>query len=145
MVLFPIGFLLVLILFAISYTGEQFSSEPTEDFSNVSGNVGGEDTYVEVEGGGSYSFNIWDTAGAIIILTIATSAGIVAGFNILGSGMSDTSQGMIFDAILFGGLWGCLSAIVMYFMFANTLTTLLWSVITIIYIIGIGAHMGRNG
>ena len=144
MMLIPIAFLLVLLLFAVSYTGEEYDSSPTEDYSNSSIVINGTDASVEVPEAGSYTFDMWTTAGSLVILTAAVAAGILAGISILGSGLSETSQNLIFNSILFGGLWACLSAVVADFMFATTGTTLLWTVLTVVYVIGIGAHMSNG-
>ena len=59
----------------------------------------------------------------------------------IGSGLSDTSQKMLFDSVLFGGIWACLSVASIDFMFVNAYTSILWLVLTMIYIIGVGSHM----
>lgn len=141
LILIPVAFMLLLTLFAFTYTGIQFTGI-SSDNSNVSGiTIDGEPTQVEIDNAGSYEFNIWSTAGIILILTAATAVGIVAGLSVLGSGISVLSQKMLFDSVLFGGLWACLSAATVGIVFGNQFVALLWMVLTIMYVIGIGSHM----
>jgi hypothetical protein len=139
--LFPLGFMIVLSIFAVAYTGETYDSGITEDYSNVTGNIEGDPTYVEIPEAGSYEFDIWTTAGIMLILTGAIAAAIVAGISVLGSGLGGISQSLILNSILFGGLWACLSAVAQEFVFSNDYTSILWTFLSITYIIGVGSHM----
>lgn len=88
-------------------------------------------------------FDIWDSNGAMVILIAAMAIGIIAGITVLGSGITILSQGMIFDGILFLGLWACLTILSRELMFVNYVTGLLWVSLTSMYVIGLGSHMGR--
>ena len=141
MIMFPMALMLLLSVFAMIYTSTTYAPDSTEDFSNISTDVDGDPTYVEIPDAGSYTFDIWGNSGFLLILAAAITVGILAGINVLGSGLSDTSQKMLFDSVLFGGIWACLSVASIDFMFVNAYTSILWLVLTMIYIIGVGSHM----
>ena len=141
MLLFPMALMLILSMYGMIYTGYTYTPDSTEDYSNTSADVDGDPTYVDIPEAGSYTFDVWDNSGFLLILTAAIAIGVIAGVNFLGSGLSDTSQKMLFDSVLFGGIWACLSVAAVDFMFVNTYTSLLWLILTMVYIIGVGSHM----
>ena len=142
MLLFPMALMLLLSVYGMIYTGYTYTPEPTQNYSSIDGvDINGTPSSVEIPEAGSYTFDIWDNSGFLLILTAAIAIGVVAGVNFLGSGLSDTSQKMLFDSVLFGGIWACLSVASVDFMFVNTYTSLLWLILTMVYIIGVGSHM----
>lgn len=141
MLLFPIAVMLLLSVFGMIYTGATYAPDSTEDYSNSTVDVDGDPTYVDIPEAGSYTFDIWGNSGFLLILAAAITVGILAGINVLGSGLSEASQKMLFDSVLFGGIWACLSVASVDFMFVNAYSSLLWLVLTMIYIIGVGSHM----
>lgn len=145
LLMFPMGFMFVLSIVAVITTNATFLSDPTEDYEHQTGTIIQGDTgNITVPNAGSHTFNMWLATGAMVILVIAISVGIIAGLNILGSGLSPVSQTMIFNATLYGGLWACLSVVSRDYLFTTTILTLLWISITVIYILGIGSEMTGN-
>lgn len=145
LLIFPLAFMLLLTIFSMVYAGAVYSPDSTPDYSTIDGiEINGSPTSVEIPEAGSYTFDIWDTTGFLLILTAAIAIGILAGINFLGSGLSETSQKMLFDSVLFGGVWGCLSIVSSDFMFSIAYTALLWLCLTLIYIIGVGMHMTQS-
>jgi hypothetical protein len=55
------------------------------------------------------------------------------------------SQSLIFNGILFGGLWACLTAVSADMLFEFVITQMLWVFLTISYIIGMGIHLNGYG
>jgi hypothetical protein len=147
MMLIPLGFMLVLTMFAAIYTGNmETATGTTDDYSNSSGIDTSEGSgYVDIPSGGSHTFNLWSTEGVIAILITAIAVGIVAGIKVLGSGLSDMSQSLIFNGVLFGGLWACLSIVSSTIFFINPITEIFWVFLTISYIIGMGIHLNGYG
>lgn len=147
MMLIPLGFMLILTMFAAMYTGNMSSGTgTTDDYSNSSGiNTTEGSGYVDVPSGGSHTFNIFSTEGVIAILIAAIAVTIVAGIKVLGSGLNDMSQNLIFNGILFGGLWACLTIISSTMLFGYVYTELLWVFLTVTYIIGMGIHLNGYG
>jgi hypothetical protein len=145
--LIPLGFMLVLTMFAAIYTGNmETATGTTDDYSNSSGIDTSEGSgYVDVPSGGSHTFNIWSTEGVILILVTAIAVTIIAGIKVLGSGLNDMSQSLIFNGILFGGLWACLTAVSADMLFEFVITQMLWVFLTIAYIIGMGIHLNGYG
>lgn len=142
MLLFPLSIMLILSVYGMIYTGLTYTADATENYSTIDGvDINGTPSSVDIPSAGSYSFDIWSNSGFLLILTAAIAIGVVAGVNFLGSGLSDTSQKMLFDSVLFGGIWACLAVAAVDFMFVNAYTSLLWLVLTMIYIIGVGSHM----
>jgi hypothetical protein len=134
-------------MFAAIYTGNmETATGTTDDYSNSSGIDTSEGSgYVDVPSGGSHTFNIWSTEGVILILVTAIAVTIIAGIKVLGSGLNDMSQSLIFNGILFGGLWACLTAVSADMLFEFVITQMLWVFLTIAYIIGMGIHLNGYG
>jgi hypothetical protein len=146
MMLIPLGFMLILTMFMAIYTGNMDSGTgTTDDYGNSSGIDTSEGSgYVDIPSGGSHTFNIWSTEGVILILSVAIAVGIIAGIKVIGSGLSVFSQSLIFNGILFGGLWACLTIISSEFLFIGVITEMLWIFLTVTYIIGMGIHLNGN-
>lgn len=147
LLMFPLAFMFILTIYATVYSGTYSGTGHSADYTNQSGTeIQGESGTVEIPNADTQDFNIWDSGAgyAMVILVAAIAIGIVAGIKILGSGLSDMSQGMIFNGILFLGLWSCLTIVSSAFLFYTEIVTILWMFITMIYIIGLGIHLNGN-
>ena len=147
LLIFPMAFMFLLTIFATVYTGIYYSGQ-TGDYSNQSGTeIQGETGTVEIPNAGTKTYNIWQsgTGYAMVILIGAVAIGIIAGIKILGSGLSDPSQSMIFNGILFLGLWACLTVISSQFLFDTSIAIILWISLTMIYVVGLGIHINPSG
>jgi hypothetical protein len=144
LLIFPLAVMFLLTIFSVIYTGEQYvGSSP--DLNNNSGIIIQNETgTVDVPGADPMEFNIWETTGALVILAAAIAVGIVAGFKILGSGFNEFSQSLMFNAILFLGLWAVLTIVSADLMFDTAMITLLWVGLTMTYIIGMGVHLANS-
>jgi hypothetical protein len=147
MMLIPLGvmfFLTIIVnLYASSFeTGVGDDYVPDGEFV-VIGDGTEQTGEIDIPTSEPQEFDIWDSNGAMVILIAAMAIGILAGITVLGSGITILSQGMIFDGILFLGLWACLTLLSRELMFVNYVTGLLWVSLTSMYVIGLGSHMGR--
>lgn len=146
MMIFPLGFMLILTLFSALYSSGSYIGS-SEDYSNVTGiSVDDANRTVQIPNAGSKTFNIW-TSGlgyAMVILYAAIATGTIAGIKFLGSGLSDLSQSIIFNSILFLGLWAVLSVASSHYMFDSSVTIFIWVGMTTVYIVGMGIHINGN-
>lgn len=99
---------------------------------------------VTVPSSGSHRISIATPALILGIVAAALVVGIAGGIRILGSGISDQAEMMLFNIVLFMGFWACLTIVSSQFLFSNIILTLFYLIITIIYVIGFGLHVNRN-
>lgn len=143
LLMFPLAFMFLLSVFTFAYTGITLKGS-SQDYSDQGGvTVQNESGSVDIPQAGSHEYNIWesDSIGALVILLSAIAIGIVAGITVLGSGLKEFSQSLIFQSILFLGLWACLTVITSYFMFQNEITSIFWISLTTIFVMGFGIHV----
>jgi hypothetical protein len=81
----------------------------------------------------------------MVILIAAMAIGIIAGFGLFGSGLTEMSQGMIFSGILFLGLWASLSIVSVRYLFDSGILSLFWVSLTVMFVVGVGTHMTNSG
>lgn len=62
-------------------------------------------TGVDIPGAGPQTFDIWGSTGALAVLILALTLGIVAGIGFLGSGLGPHAQKLIFMGTAYLGLW----------------------------------------
>lgn len=145
LVMLPLGIMLLLTIYASVYTGEEYVTDSvdlgTVDEMQINGTPTGQ---IELPGD-SEEFNMWGLEGAFIILIIAIALGIAAGIRVLGSGLSDEAGHIIFASTVYLGLWGVLTIVVTDFMFGTLLISMLWLILTIIYVIGVTMDINGTG
>ena len=100
-----------------------------------------------IPGASPQSFDIWGLGGALIILIAAIAVGTVAGVSILGSGLSTTSQRIIFSSVVYFGLWAVLTVVTSTLIFGvgGTVFTLVYIVLTILFVIGFASEINTSG
>jgi len=138
LLMFPFAILFLLTLFALIYTGVSFSSS-TEDISaNFNGSYKIAATHQSYSG---FSMN-----SLILILLAGLAVATIAGFNLFGSGLSTTAQKIIFNSVIFGGIWAILSVITGQLMFNDPVGIIFyfWMILTILYIIGITVQIDNS-
>lgn len=89
----------------------------------------------------TFTINMTDTTIILAILIAGIGVAVVAGVNILGSGLSDTSQSVLFNSVVFLGLWAVLTVFSANLIFTEDLMKLLYVVITIVFVIGLAMHI----
>jgi len=142
---FPLAFMYLVSIFVFLDTAIE-PSGTSPDFSDsdqITINEDGVDknSTVQIPSAGSYTFNLWETAGILYILLTAVALGVVASIGILGSGLSGLGQNLIFNSVLFLGMWACLTVVSAEFMFENFIMTLIYMVMTMMFVTGLGMHM----
>ena len=145
LLLFPLAFMFIITIFSSISLGETYLGSSGNYSSTDEITVGNESGSVDIPGAGEHEFDIWDSLGVIVILNVAIVIGIVAGIHILGSGITNFSQSLIFNAILFLGLWACLSVTSGMYFFTDTIAMLLWIGLTMTYVIGLSLHLNKAG
>jgi len=136
-IVFPLSILLMIVVINFiggnTLSGDGFAVNTTGD-STINGTTS---TY-EAQGGGIFGFDLFSGDGLLVTMIALGAVGIVAGIQLFGSGLSETSQRMIVLSVSFLGLWGALSI-----MAKDTITEgtgwfgiILYLVLTIIYGIG---------
>lgn len=146
LILIPLTIMLMLTVINITYDpSAHYNSNTTEINTETNVTINGSNTHIETPGAGSQAFSLDSASLVLIILITALAVGIVAGINVFGSGLSDTSQRFIFNSVSFLGLWGVLTIVTGTLIFTAPLLVLLWIVLTIILVIGLAIHIGAGG
>jgi hypothetical protein len=144
LLLFPLIFLFILTVVSFIFTSALYTSETT-NYTELSGvTIDDEEKEIEIDESTQQTVDIWDASQFIIIIVIALGVSIVAGIQFIGSGLTILSQKMLFNSIVFMGLWGCLSLISADLLFINSYTSLSWIILTVCYFIGFGAHVSES-
>lgn len=60
---------------------------------------------IDIPGAGDQTFDIWGSTGAMVVLILALTLGIVAGIGVLGTGLGPHAQKLIFMGTSYLGLW----------------------------------------
>ena len=84
-------------------------------------------------------FDAWLATGIMALLAGALVIGGAAGIRALGSGLSDTTQQMIFQAAIYLGLWASFSIMASIYLMdsdLNNMGLMLWIFLTVLYVIG---------
>lgn len=142
LLIIPLAIMLMLTIYGMVYTDSSITAS-SEDLNVGSGGVNG--TTVDVPGAGAQTFNLDSSATVLAILIAAIAVGIAAGVNILGSGLSDTAQDIIFNSVLFFGIWAVLTAFASNVIFVDSIMITIYVVLTIIFTIGLGMQIGSRG
>ena len=117
----------------------------TGNYSNTSGIIiDDEEHYIDSDSGKSQSIELWAVGAFLILLGIALAAGIVSGISFVGSGLTDTSQKMIFLSIMFLGLWGALTVISTTIFFDNIIMTVIWLNLSFTFVVGLAFEINGD-
>jgi hypothetical protein len=146
MMVFPLGVMIVVSLFAVVYSGLTYSDTLPEqtNFGNITFNdtssdqtaTGGTDT-------GIVSIDFWTVFTAIIILGGSIAIGIASGIAAFGFHLSERAQSLIFNSSLFLGLWVSLSVIILDIIFGSTVLMIGYIGLSIMYMVGLGMGLGE--
>ncbi len=141
LLMFPIAFMGLFAIYGMIWTGQTYQSS-TGGYDSPTGYV---DPYAGDVNTSYASEKDFTSTGLILILSLAIAGGIIAGVKFLGSGLSDTSQQMIFQITLFGTLWAVFSIMAATFLYSNILGVTFWTILTLMYVIGIGSQISNSG
>lgn len=138
LLIFPLAIMFMITIFSAIYGNNLQTSS-----GNVT--VNGSSVDIAIPSGGSQHFNIWSgPTAALTVLMAAMVLGGIAGIHFLGSGLSDFSQRLIFNAIAFLGLWACLTVFISFIVFSSTVFSIFWMILTVIFVIGFVVHMSQG-
>lgn len=142
--LFPLGFMLIISLIGMWYNPSFSFSGQSDDWSSTPG--GYNNTTVNVPGASPVAINLNSSTTILALLLGAIAVGIAGGVSILGSGLSGNAQNVLFNSVIFLGLWGVLSLFGASVIFnSNDAMLFLWIVLTIIFVIGLASHISEGG
>ena len=146
---FPLGLMFLITAYSIIASGETYEGE-TDDWSEsgemtINGTIGDDTGYAIIPEADPLNINLWFAGAALILLTAAVAVGVASGFSILGSGLTTFSQKLLFNVILYLGLWAALTVVSSTFFFDTPLLTLSWMGITTMYVAGVGLQMTSSG
>ena len=146
-IFYPLLILIVVSLFTqlYYYDSATFNSDEIQE-QNLIGNqtLTGEESELELEQGNlSLGFDM--TVGMVSIIISAVALGLI-GLNILGSGLDPQAVKIIWNGIVFYGLWAIFS-VMGYNSIVSipTFGVLFWFMMTFIYSLGVFGKMGSGG
>ena len=140
----PLAFMFLVSIFVFLSTAVEpmGTTNDLSDSNNIT--INGTDSKtgsVEIPSAGSQSFNLWEIGGMLAMLLIAISLGIIASIGILGSGLGGLGENLIFNSVLFLGIWACLTVVSSELMFDNIIMIIVYMTMTMMYVVGFGLHV----
>ena len=149
LLMFPLAILILCALFQITM-GEapeyEFSLLQNDIDVEIPNGIGGEwDITIIDKDWVSFTVDLYSPEALLTLLVAAIAIGILAGVRVVSSGLSESSGGLVLNAIIFMGLWGVLSIVSTPMFFdesfnlpdsAVNVGLMLWMVLTICYSIG---------
>ena len=149
LLVFPLGILLTLTVFSVAFSGQTLLGTMDEEvnFSDLDGiTINGTDSgSVELPQVPNQKFDVWSLKGALVILAIALVLGAIAAINVIGSGLNDEGTQIIFNAIIYLGLWACLTVMALDLLMTPEIVFLFWIVLTFMYVIGVAMEINGTG
>lgn len=140
LLLFPLTIMLFATIFQFGYASQMAVGGTTQDYSDqtvVMDDSGSwSNVTVQIPGAESQDFDIWGSGGVMIIIFAAIAVALVAGINVLGSGLSDQAQSVLFDSVFWLGMYGVLSLSCYAMITTNAIFTVFWIMITLMYSVG---------
>lgn len=84
-------------------------------------------------------------AGAIGWLVVIVSIGVACGILVLGSGLSETSQHLLWNAIFYGAVWGIVSILPAPMIFSiEIFGGIIYITLTLIYVVAVLMTIGGS-
>ena len=91
-------------------------------------------------------FSIDLVQGVIVWFVVITAIVVVVGFQVVATGLSDTSVRTLRTTVMYGGVWVVLSVIVYDLIVSiEIFGSLIYVGLTLMYVIGVFQQMGENG
>lgn len=145
-IFYPLVILLTISLFTqfYYYDTATFDSDETQTQNLVANQtLNGTSQELELEQGSlDLGFNM--TYGLVAVIVSAIALGLI-GLNVLGSGLSDFSVKIIWNGIVFYGLW-LIFSVLSYSSIVSipTFGIIFWFLLTFVYTLGIFNRMGSD-
>lgn len=126
----------------LNTSGASFSYSGSQNQAIIGNQIlAGEESELELEGA-SLSLDFTMTAGIVAIIAGAIALGLI-GIKVLGSGLDSYSVKIIWNGIVFYGLW-LMFSVLGYDFFASIpiVGIILWIGLTLVYSLGVFGRMG---
>jgi len=139
LIMIPLTFIIILAIFSFTAGFEVSEIVYTEgEDGTYTANISGVNQTVVLPEK-QVKFDAWLATGIMALLAGALVIGGAAGIRALGSGLSDTTQQMIFQAAIYLGLWASFSIMASIYLMdsdLNNMGLMLWIFLTVLYVIG---------
>jgi len=139
LIMIPLTFIIILAIFSFTAGFEVSEMVYTEgEDGTYTANISGVNQTVVLPEK-QIKFDAWLATGIMALLAGALVIGGAAGIRALGSGLSDTTQQMIFQAAIYLGLWASFSIMASIYLMdsdLNNMGLMLWIFLTVLYVIG---------
>lgn len=139
LIMIPLTFIIILAIFSFTAGFEVSEMVYTEGEDGAyTANISGVNQTVVLPEK-QVKFDAWLATGIMALLAGALVIGGAAGIRALGSGLSDTTQQMIFQAAIYLGLWASFSIMASIYLMdsdLNNMGLMLWIFLTVLYVIG---------
>jgi len=139
LIMIPLTFIIILAIFSFTAGFEVSEMVYTEgEDGTYTANISGVNQTVVLPEK-QVKFDAWLATGIMALLAGALVIGGAAGIRALGSGLSDTTQQMIFQAAIYLGLWASFSIMASIYLMdsdLNNMGLMLWIFLTVLYVIG---------
>lgn len=143
LLVYPLMFMMFIAFFHFAVTATTIGNTVSEaNFTTGSGDFS--NAIIEFVGGDNVVFNIWAISGLVAVFVLGGTVAAMLGFSVLGSGFSVYSQRIVFNLIVFIGLWLALMSMSASILFSQDLFTFLFFGLTMIYIVGVGLQVGAH-
>jgi len=147
LIVYPLLLLVVIGSFyqLVTLTSIDFSQDQTQtETLQQNQTLDGTESELEIEGG-SLNIDFTMSVGLIVIIISAIALGLI-GINVLGSGLSDNSVKIIWNGIIYYGLWGIFSALGfnVFTLIPVGFGLLIWFILTMVYSLGVFHQMGSR-
>lgn len=145
-IFYPLIVLITISLFTqfYYYDTATFSSEESQNQTLIGNQtLSGEESELELDNA-ELSLDFTMTVGLVAVIAGAIALGLI-GLNVLGSGLSDFSVKIIWNGIVFYGLWSIFS-VLGYNSIASipTFGVIFWFLLTFVYSLGVFGKMGSD-
>ncbi len=146
--MFPYAIIIMIAIITIAMSNDYGAGMFTGNHTvETSGNITIDEnvTTVNLPESGEMNIQFTELEGALVILTIAIAIAIVAGIHVLGSGLSDTSQRLIFYSAIYLGIWAVFSILASPLLFAiASFGILIWIILTLMVVIGFAGEVSGS-
>lgn len=147
LLLFPLTVMLFATIFTFGYSAIAAVGGLDQDLSDQSVIIDESGTWknatVEIPGAESQQFDIWGSGGVMVIIIAAIAVALVGGINVVGTGLSDQAQSVLFDSVFWLGLYGVLSVSCYAMISSSQIFVVAWILLTLMY--GVGFMMDAGG
>jgi hypothetical protein len=107
---------------------------------------GGSSESVTIPNSGGIVVNVWGLTGfalgALLLISAMAGVDVLAGLHILGSGITDASQTLLFKSVVWLGLWALLTVSSSTLLLSSPWTVIIYAALSTMFAIGLAFHLG---